>query len=84
MLAIQSHHLSWRDSLAFGLWQLLEWIAPSRPAQTQPALLTGTLLQKPSPTLARLIIDGVEYVDVGRKFPLRADRLDYYYESADI
>lgn len=78
MLAAQSQRLSWRDSLSWGLWRLMEWLFPTEAAQP-PAAPVKHVALAPVP----LTIEGVAYVDIGRRFPIRADRLDYYYTAAD-
>lgn len=89
MLATQAQRLpwrgrlSWRDSLSFGLWRLVTWIASVRADRTRAVAATGFVSQQAPVPAASLMIDGVEYVDVGRRYPIRADRLDYFYRAAD-
>ena len=72
MLATQSSHLSWRDSLARLFWQLLHSVIPEIPA-LQPAYVQQPVSASTAIVVQPIADENVEYIDVGRRFPIRAD-----------
>lgn len=58
------------------LWDALIWWLTALLAQPAPP-------RQYAPVTVPMAQPTIEYVDIGRKFPIPADKLDYYYTAAD-
>lgn len=81
MLATQSSHLSWRDNLAHWLWRLLR-IEPVPTPVMQPAYIAQPVSASTAIVLQPITDTNVNYIDVGRRFPIRADVHARAYRAA--